>query len=191
MKGLDGVAITDHYTLDGYFEARSVCRDLILIPGYEVCSDAGHLLVLGLELLPVNEEVVCYDEFVGWVRRSGGLVVLAHPAIEWGKLDRWISCKPDAVEVLNALYPSRLFVSKGLRVARRLGVPYVGGSDAHKPENVGDAYTVVEVEGNPDGENVLKAIKEGRTVYGGRLSPFRMRIKSGLRYILSKYLLLR
>ena len=44
-KGLDGLAITDHHTLDGYFSVRDMEGDLLIIPGFEVETEAGHILV--------------------------------------------------------------------------------------------------------------------------------------------------
>jgi len=189
FRGLDGLAITDHGLLDGYFNAKSCSSRLIILPGYEVSTDAGHVLVLGLERLPPNIETgksVLYEDLIGWVRFNGGLSVLAHPAIMKLRLDRWMSCKPDAVEVLNASYPfRRILVGRGLRVSSRLGVAGVGGSDAHTPLNVGDAYTIVEVEGDPCEDSIIESIKEGRANYGGRLSPLNMRLKMGAAYLLS------
>ena len=49
LKNLDGIAITDHNTLDGYFELKKYACGILLIPGYEVTTKAGHILVLGLE----------------------------------------------------------------------------------------------------------------------------------------------
>lgn len=51
-KGLDGLAITDHNTLDGYFRAREIDSGLFIVPGFEVTTEAGHILVLGLDELP-------------------------------------------------------------------------------------------------------------------------------------------
>ena len=190
FKGLDGLAVTDHGVLDGYFEAKSRSGRLIILPGYEVSTDAGHVLVLGLERLPPNvkpEKTVPYEDLIKWVRFNGGLSVLAHPAIMKPKLDRWMSCKPDAVEVLNASYPfRRILVSRGLSISSKLGVPGVGGSDAHNPINVGDAYTIVNVDGDPCGESIIESIREGKANYGGKLSPLNMRFKMGAAYLLSK-----
>jgi len=188
-KGLDGLAITDHDTLDGYFEARSLDNDLLVLPGFEVNTDAGHVLVLGQERLPAMVgEQVRYESIIKWSRKFDGLTVIAHPAAGKVKLERWEKCKPDAVEGLNALYPfSKYFVNKGLRIASRLGVPCVGGSDAHDPKNVGDGYTIVEV-GNPSGENPLDAIRNGNVKFQGKLSPLSMRLKTGLGYMISALL---
>lgn len=187
-RGLDGIAITDHDTLHGYLEARSYSGNLLVLPGYEVVTDAGHVLVLGLEELPPRVGRAEYEGLVGWARGKGGLVVLAHPAAGRLRLSRWARCKPDAVEVMNASYPtSRYFARKGLEVAERLGVPGVGGSDAHLPREVGNAYTIAEVDGRDYGE-FIGAVRRGSVRFDGRLSPAFTRFRVGLGYLLSKFL---
>ncbi len=54
-KGLDGLAITDHNTLEGYFKVKECEGNLLLVPGYEVETEAGHIRVLGLEMLRARE----------------------------------------------------------------------------------------------------------------------------------------
>ncbi len=185
FKGLDGLAVTDHDCFKGYSEARLYSSGLLVIPGYEVHTDAGHVLVLGLGLLPSETRRIRYEELIEWVRCMGGLTVLAHPAAGIIKLNRWIRCKPDAVEVLNALYPLHgYFIYKGLNVASKLGVPAVGGSDAHYPQNVGDAYTIVESD-NPSLDDFMEYFRRGDVYFSGRLSPLSSRLKVGLGYIIS------
>jgi predicted metal-dependent phosphoesterase TrpH len=185
LKGLDGLAITDHDTLEGYHEAVSSDSGLLILPGFEAVTDAGHVLVLGLERLPPRIRTIGYEELGGWARELGGLCVLAHPAAGRFRLDRWEMVKPDAVEVLNASYPSEIFVWRGQRLADGLGLPALGGSDAHHPHTVGDAYTVVEVD-NPKVSDVLKAIRSGSVGFEGSLSPMLIRSKIGIRYLIHK-----
>ncbi|MEM1602302.1 MAG: CehA/McbA family metallohydrolase [Candidatus Bathyarchaeia archaeon] len=188
-KGLDGLAITDHNMLDGYFEAKSYSSRLIILPGYEVSTDAGHMLVIGLEeYLPPSIKssgMALYSKVVDWVRLNGGLSILAHPATERFKMDKWMRNKPDAVEVLNSLYPLNYFVRRGLRLSSALGVASVGGSDAHKPADVGNAYTIVDLNGSSIEDGVKKAIKAGRSLYGGSLSPAATRLRVGIGFLLS------
>ena len=181
-RGLDGLAITDHNTLEGYFRAREVGSGLILVPGYEVVTDAGHILVYGLEELPPGVESIDYVDLVGWARGRGGLCVIAHPGIGSFHLRDWGSCVPDAVEVLNASYPLKFFVGRGLRLSERLEVPGVGGSDAHSIKVVGDAYTVVEVQ-SAALDDVLGAIRAGLVRFEGGLSPIKSRFRIGLGYL--------
>lgn len=188
FKGLDGIALTDHDTLEGYFKAKEYDSSLLILPGFEVTTDAGHVLVLGLERLPPSVKDIRYEELIGWVRRLGGLTVLAHPAASRVSIDRWMDCRPDAVEVLNASYPlSTYFIRRGSAVAKELGLPGVGGSDAHYPHAVGDAYTTVEI-GNPNIDHFIKAVKSGRVGFEGRLSLPSVRLRIGFGYVISKIL---
>ncbi|MEM2930162.1 MAG: CehA/McbA family metallohydrolase [Thermoproteota archaeon] len=186
-KGLDGLAITDHATLEGYFKAKQYSGEMLVLPGYELSTDAGHVLIIGLEHLPPKKGFVNYEWLVRWARDEGGLTILAHPALNTGKLVRWVNCKTDAVEVLNASYPLSLFVNRGLKISKILGVPTVGGSDAHFPGSVGDAYTVVEADGWGF-EDFSRALRNGRVVFNGRLSPLSSRLRIGFRYLAWKTL---
>jgi hypothetical protein len=184
-KGLDGLAITDHETLEGYQEALSLKSGLLILPGFEVETDAGHVLVLGLKKLPPRIRRIGYEELIEWTRGMGGLSILAHPAAGRFRLGRWREAKPDAVEALNASYPFRYFVRRGLMLAEKLGVPAVGGSDAHFPETVGDAYTIVDA-GNPRTTDILEAIKTGSVGFEGALSPMIKRSRIGIGYLSHK-----
>ncbi|MFO8109477.1 MAG: PHP domain-containing protein, partial [Thermoplasmata archaeon] len=46
-KGLHGLAFMDHNTMDAYWEAEST--SLIIVPGVEVSTPAGHVGALGIE----------------------------------------------------------------------------------------------------------------------------------------------
>ena len=84
---------------------------------------------------------------------------MAHPSIGIDGVDKWMNFKPDAVEVLNGSYPlSRFFVKRSLKIARRLNVPGVAGSDAHYLRCVGDSYITAEVN-EFGGERVIEAIR--------------------------------
>ncbi|MCO8265861.1 hypothetical protein NKF06_04510 [Haloferax sp. AB510] len=56
------------------------------------------------------------------------------------------------------------------RYARRHGLPGTGGSDAHRPALVGQAYTAVSVEAGGGGvttDAILDGVRAGRTVARG------------------------
>jgi len=44
--------VTDHSTGDAYVEASMLALDLVIIPGVEVETDEGHVLVLGVNNPP-------------------------------------------------------------------------------------------------------------------------------------------
>lgn len=52
VKGLDGIVLTDYYSIVSYYIAKSIDSGLLILPGFEARTNAGHVLVLGLEQLP-------------------------------------------------------------------------------------------------------------------------------------------
>jgi len=170
---LDGFAITDHNTLDGYFEVKNYDCGLMIIPGYEVETDAGHILVLGLEELPLNVESIGYVELIEWIRVRKGVSILAHPAIEWPRYDKWIHSPPDAVEVLNASYPLWFLVDRSKRISDRIQATPVGGSLINTKK-----FRL---------NSVLDSIKKGLTMYRGNLSPFSYRAQRVLECLVESF----
>lgn len=172
--GLDAVAVTDHDTTVAAREAveRAELYDLLVVPGVEVSSRAGHVLALGvLERPPVGRSLEATVEFV---RDAGGLAVVPHPfqRSRHGVPKRLLTdC--DGVEVFNPWTMTGIQNRRARRFARRRDHPRLGGSDAHEPRYVGRAYTEVEVRaspgrGPPSQDDLLGAIAAGRTAVSGR-----------------------
>ncbi len=168
-KGLDGIAICDHNTISGSYLAQKRVKELnlplLVLPGIEVSTAEGHLLVLGVlenfepELLP--------EDTVRIAHKKGGVVIAAHPF----KI-RSIGCVDgldlDAIETFN----SRCIFgenTKAKEMAVALGIPEVGGSDSHMLATIGLGFT--DIDADPDEGAVLSAIREGRTKPGGKTVP--------------------
>jgi predicted metal-dependent phosphoesterase TrpH len=145
-RGLNGIAITDHETTNGFLEAKDYAKKLklIVIPGFELKTDAGHILALGVKWNPWGERRAKYEEAIDWLRDECGISIIAHPATKIHGIDRWIKKKPDAIEAINSNYPSKFMLRRGLKMALKLNVPMTAGSDAHQPECIGNAYTIID-----------------------------------------------
>jgi predicted metal-dependent phosphoesterase TrpH len=161
-KQLDGIAVTDHDTVEG---ARRLAKEqsILVIPGIEVSSRHGHILGLNItEPIPPRLSIV---ETVERIRLLGGLAVIAHPSvvIKTGLGTRIDSASGiDAVEVINAsALPFSLSTYLSHRLALRLRLPETGGSDSHYPDEIGSAYTIIDADPNRD--DVIEAISKGRT----------------------------
>jgi len=171
--GLDAIAITDHDSVDGAKKALAVPSRVLVIPGIEVSTKQGHLLVLGVtEIIPAGLDVVAT---VNIARRMGALVILPHPYHVWrhGVARRKKSGMHivDAVEAFNSRYIVGSANQKAARIAKRLGKPCVGGSDAHNAKFVGFGRTYVDAEKTVPA--ILDAIRAGRVSCGGRKTPLR------------------
>lgn len=90
-RGLNGIAVTDHETVQGGLAARTANDDpaFLVIPGVEYATEYGHVVGLFLEReldgLPVRRHPaermmrVPFQQVVHAVHAQGGLAVLAHP----------------------------------------------------------------------------------------------------------------
>ena len=165
-KGLSGIAITDHNSVEGLDEALSFSDDeFLVIPGVEVSSEDGHILGLGIE--DKVESYLPAAETVDRIREKGGIAVSAHPFSLNPKPFSPLRANFDAIEVFN---PRRYL---GNRLAKHFateeGLPMTGGSDAHYAEEIGMAG--VEVGCNLELTEVLKEIKLGKANVFGEYFP--------------------
>ena len=169
-KGLDGIAITDHDTLEGAFLAERIVQerklDLLVIPGVEVSTSDGHLLALGIRELPPRGRSP--EETIEFVHCGGGIAIVSHPYhLFRHAMFRIPDC--DAVEVYNSKYILGIANFWAKRKAEQLGLPMVAGSDAHMADTVGLGVTIVHLE---DGGDVIGAIRKGKVdIDGRRTSP--------------------
>ncbi len=177
-RGLAGLAITDHDTLEGAEEATRVAAQMMadkelppgffVIKGEEVSSLQGHILGLFLE-----QEISAgrsAAETVEAIHRAGGLAIAAHPCLSDGVGKLATALPFDAVERANGAeemaYASAFAYERHRREGfyAKLTGPQTGGSDAHDPQSVGACYTIVECA--PTLEAVREALRAGRVQPG-------------------------
>ncbi len=169
-KGLGGLSITDHDSLRGSETAKKIIReqklDLVLIPGAEVTTTAGHLLVLGIEDLPQKERSI--EETTETVHEQGGITIVPHPYHPFRhSIGRIPDC--DAVEVFNSKHLFGLANARARIGAMQHHLPMVAGSDSHFADTVGLGITDIEAENT---EDAIEAIRSGRTrIIGKRTHP--------------------
>ena len=155
--GLDGICITEHDYFWDAADIRALSRrhDFLVLPGCEVNTDGGHVLVFGLEQYVFGMHKVVFLRQIA--DRLGGLIVAAHPyrrryiqeqahkpdvyeaMVQRACVDQFFSyC--DAIEVLNgrATHDETTFSRD---VGNRLGLHMAGGSDSHKPSHLGSVAT--------------------------------------------------
>jgi predicted metal-dependent phosphoesterase TrpH len=178
--GLDAIAITDHDSVDGAKHALTIPSDVLVIPGIEVSTKQGHLLVLGVtEIIPSGLDVI---ETVNIARRVGALLILPHPYHIWrhgvARRKKAGMAVVDAVEAFNSRYIVGSANNKAARIAKRLGKPCVGGSDAHNAKFVGFGRTYVDADKNVPA--ILDAIRAGKVSCGGKKTPLRTYTRQSL-----------
>jgi hypothetical protein len=174
LRGLDGIAVTDHDHPLSQEEAESATAEtgLLVIPGVEVSTSSGHLLVL-VPHRSFNRGTPFMD-VVRVAVEDGSLPIIPHPMdpLSHGVGEGVVmSSLPFhlPLEVLNASTLGR-YNRRARKLAERLALSMVGGSDAHQVRSVGDAYTIVEAP-QRSVHSVLEAIRVGATSACGHQTP--------------------
>ena len=152
-------AVTDHDSVEGIRSVRELASaypDILIIPGVEISTPRGDIVVLGTEELPPKPWSV--ENVIDFAKDNSCVSVAAHPYRDFGIGDYAQNCRIDAIEVLNgnSLYSAN---KQAYELAKSLGLPGVAGSDAHKPSELYAVYT--EVKASLDVDDILAAIKKG------------------------------
>lgn len=171
LRGLDAIAITNH---DFSSPVPSALFGVRIIPGIEITTTNGHLLVIG-PTPPARTVANTLDphEAVALAHEHGCVAIMAHPFRNSTLRD--VDAPYDAIE-LNAKRPQER--PRVVELARKRELPLVAASDAHFPFEVGTAYTLVDVE-TPVAKAVVDAIQSNRIdvhVGEGYLSQIRERV---------------
>jgi len=156
---IKAVAITDHNTVEGYHKVRelaSAYQDILIIPGVEVATIKGDVIVLGVAELPPKPWTV--ENTIDFAKEREALTIAAHPYRAYGLGDLTRNYDVDAIEVLNGVSASHVN-RMAENLAKEMGLPGVAGSDAHNASELWIAHT--EVQASLDVEEILKAIKKG------------------------------
>ena len=173
---IKGVAITDHNTLDGYFQVFKLAKDyedLVILPGIEISTERGDLIVLGVEEKPKSPATL--DSAVDFAKTADGTIIIPHPYRSLGLGDLAIAVKAHAVEVLNPTATSEENMM-AQKLAKICGLPGVAGTDAHDAKDMWTVFT--EVEASPNRESILNAIRKG-AVRAGAARSSRLAILEG------------
>jgi predicted metal-dependent phosphoesterase TrpH len=140
--GLDRIAVTDHNSMDGAYEARALAPDLIIL-GEEIdCAEGTDLIGLFMhEPIPAGLSV---EETARRIRKQGGIVYAPHPfAYLRNAADHAerVMAVADVVEVFNGRAFLPRWNRNALAVARAAKLPTAAGSDSHFGHEIGGAWT--------------------------------------------------
>lgn len=153
-------AITDHDSVRGCnatVELASAYPDILIIPGVEISTPQGDLVVLGTDELPPRpwtpEIVIDFAESIN------GVSIVAHPFRAFGMAERAYNYKFNAIEVQNG-GSSPTANAKARVLAKSMGLPGTAGSDAHSISEVFSVHN--NIDSSLDVDSVLQAIKRGQ-----------------------------
>ena len=156
-QGLDGICVTEH---DYFWDPAALLdlsrrHDFLVLPGCEVNTDGGHVLVFGLAKYVFGMHKI--DRLRELVDDSGGVMIAAHPyrrrylrdragdpdayrsMVEDAYSDRFFSfC--DGIEALNGRATDKEN-EFSIDVGGRLGFRMTGASDSHRSAHLGTVAT--------------------------------------------------
>ena len=187
--GLNGVAISDHNSVDGALEALDRApEDLVLFPAAEMSTDRGHMLCYFVHEPPEKYgverrgSVYALADILRWVRIQGGLIFAAH-MYRNGPADRDVIPLVDGIEIFNGRETARRQWANddSAALVREFGVPFSAGSDAHLPGDVGSAYKIMELPDKPTESDLRAALLAPRGSYFGRYLPLLPQGLDGMR----------
>ncbi len=165
--GMDAGVIVEHNspTPPPWWDQLVKSSPIPVFWGCEFSSSRGHLLIItpsgGVDLPPVGSPM---QEAVKRAVESGGVAIVAHPYSTMHRAspgDEILKLQGlTAVETINGALGLESNRSAQM-AALALGLPGIGGSDAHSPYHVGRAWTVFQ-ENVKTQIQLVALLKEGR-----------------------------
>lgn len=153
--GLDGIAITDHDTS----RAHLVFKDKHIIPGQEVTTQFGHVVILcNFPPSPPNT----LPELSDYSKENNCILFPSHPfdIFRKGIGDKVFEYKFDAIEIYNSKAP-RSANEKAKKASERLNLPGLANSDSHVKYALGSAYNVVDIN-EFEIDEIIESIRKNR-----------------------------
>jgi hypothetical protein len=143
VRGLDGICLTEH---NAPWERQALAElreraELPLLAGMELGTDAGHVLVYGLDRY--RPELLMLERLRRIAETEGAAMVLAHPMRTFhGRRPAWseFECWFDGIEAINGDHSDSEHTYLVRQVAEH-GLAVIGGSDAHSRDAVGRVGT--------------------------------------------------
>jgi len=173
---LDGVCLTEHDFFWDPAEAAALSKrhNFLIIPGIEVNTEDGHIVVFGLERFVYGMHRL--RELARLAEAAGAVMIAAHPyrrqlpfelrhVGDWtDALERAVANPANAhvtaIETCNGRGSDRENAFSG-EIARRLSLPTIAASDAHERKDIGSVAT--EFERNITGlQDLITELKAGR-----------------------------
>ncbi len=159
-QGFGGMLVTDHDSYGGYrYWKKNIKgkkhKDFVVLKGIEYDTlDAGHIIVImpeNIKLRLLELRGIPVQMLIPIVHNYGGILGPAHPCGE--KFMSFMNAKAyernpdilkefDFMETFNACEPQDVN-DRAVKIAEKYDLPGTGGSDAHKADCVGLAYTEV------------------------------------------------
>lgn len=185
-QGFGGMLVTDHDSYGGYRYWKKNIKgkkheDFVVLKGIEYDTlDAGHIIVImpeNIKLRLLELRGIPVQMLIPIVHNYGGILGPAHPCGE--KFMSFMNAKAyeqnpdilkefDFMEIFNACEPQEVN-DRAVKIAEKYDLPGTGGSDAHKADCVGLAYTEVPDDITCESDLIAHVIKGTKFSCGGSI----------------------
>jgi len=168
--GLDAVCVTEHNTFEKSAPVLEAAAEIgfLVLRGVEISTTVGHMLVFGLKddqwRWPYGRSKLPPEAVLELVEAVDGAAVIAHPYKPGYQFHaRELLSASDricAIETCNGqCLPEQN--QKADRLAKAVGLPGTGGSDAHLLHEIGRCFTEFD---SPIGheEDLIAALRRGQ-----------------------------
>ncbi len=167
-RELDGIAVTDHNTMEGALKVSKLNKDkdFEVVVGSEIKTNLGDVLVY-YQTEEIKERE--FPSVLDKIKEQGGFACVAHPCriVPWNKFKGDFSKVDCCVETFN----SRTLPFENVRaskIAKKHNLVGLGGSDAHFKFDIGKGYTLFD--GDLKKSVHIKRVKTGGTTRYGIIS---------------------
>lgn len=194
--GFGGMLTTDHDSYGGYRHWKKNIKgdkyqDFLVLKGIEYDTmDAGHIIVImpeNIKLRLLELKGMPVQMLIPIVHNYGGILGPAHPCGE--KFMSFMNAKAytrnpdilkefDFIETFNACEPQEVN-DKAKAIAEKYHLPGTGGSDAHKYDCIGLAYTEIPDDITCESDLIAHILKGGKMESGGTIYPNTTKEKMG------------
>lgn len=184
-QGFQGMLITDHNSYNGYRFWKKYIKgrrhlDFVILKGIEYDTiDAGHILVImpeNVKLKILELRGMPVSLLIDIVHHNGGILGPAHPCGEKYlsitntkryRTDKDILGRFDFIEAFNSC-ESEESNQEAFALAEKYDLEPFGGSDSHRADCAGTAYTEFEDEITCESDVIASVMKGSSITCGGR-----------------------
>jgi len=157
-KGIDRLIVTDHNSIGGALEAKSIDPELVIV-GEEIMTTRGELLAAFVaKEIPKGLEP---SEAIRRLKEQGAFISVSHPfdAMRGWELAHLLEIIPlvDAIETFNSRCMDARYNLAAQEFARQHNLAGTVGSDAHTTRELGRA--TLSVEKFTDAEGLRRVIR--------------------------------
>lgn len=179
-----GFALTDHNTVKGWEIAQTLAKreGILVVQGEEIkVYDNGEFCgeLMGLFMnAPVRKRE--YADVIDELHAQGALVSVPHPFDTFRvpfKFTGECAGRIDLIEVYNSRTMNPKFIAAAQNFARAHRMPGIAGSDAHTPEEIGNAYIELEASSL---EEARRLLVRGKCTCHGKPSGFFVHVQTWL-----------